>query len=65
MPVVGFNSGKYDLNLIRNHLAEQFADTTGKVRVAKNGKKVMFVLTWGFRLLGIINFLGPWTRYEK
>ena len=39
VPVVGFNSGSYDLNLIKNHFADGLADTTGKVRVAKTGTK--------------------------
>ncbi|KAL9963464.1 hypothetical protein ACROYT_G026975 [Oculina patagonica] len=65
VPVVGFNSGSYDLNLIKNNFAERLADTTGKVRVAKNGNKIMFLLTQGFRFLDIINYLGPGTSYEK
>ena len=39
VPVLGFNSGKYDLNLIRKHFAELVADTADRVTVAKNGKK--------------------------
>ena len=65
MPVLGFNSGRYDLNLIREHFAERLSDTTGKVRVAKNGNKIMFILTNNFRFLDIINYLGPGTSYEK
>ena len=63
--MVGFNSGRYDLNLIKNHLAEPLADTTKRVRVAKNGNKTMFMLTWGFRFLDIINYLGPGTSYTR
>ncbi|XP_078347123.1 uncharacterized protein LOC144632369 [Oculina patagonica] len=29
VPVVGFNSGSYDLNLIKNNFADRLADTTG------------------------------------
>ena len=65
VPVLGFNSRRYDLNLIREHFAERLSDTTGKVRVAKNGNKIMFLLTQGFRFLDIINYLGPGTSYEK
>ena len=65
VPVLGFNSGTYDLNLIKKYFAEHLADTTGKVRVAKNGNKIMFLLTSGFRFLDIINYLGPGTSYEK
>ena len=54
VPVLGFNS-------------ERLSDTTGKVRVAKNGNKIMFILTNSFRFLflDIINYLGPGTSYEK
>ena len=65
VPTTGFNSGNYDLNLIKKYFAERLADTTGKVRVAKNGNKIMFILTSGFRFLDIINYLGPGTSYEK
>ena len=65
VPVLGFNSGRYDLNLIRENFAERLSDTTGKVRVAKNGNKIMFILTNNFRFLDIINYLGPGTSYEK
>ncbi|XP_078356057.1 uncharacterized protein LOC144640871 [Oculina patagonica] len=65
VPVVGFNSGSYDLNLIKNYFVGRLADTTGKVRVAKNCNKIMFLLTPSFRFLDIINYLGPGTSYEK
>ena len=65
VPVLGFNSGRYDLNLIREHFAERLSDTTGKVRVAKNGNNIMFILTNSFRFLNIMNYLGPGTSYEK
>ena len=67
VPVLGFNSGRYDLNLIREHFAERLSDTTSirKVRVAKDGNKIMFILTNNFGFLDIINYLGPGTSYEK
>ena len=65
VPVLGFNSGRYDLNLTREHFAERLSDTTGKVRVAKNGNKITFLLTQGFRFLDIINYLAPGVSYEK
>ena len=65
VPVLGFNSGRYDLDLIREHFTERLSVTTGKVRVAKNGNRIMFLLTQEFRFLDIINYLGPRTSYEK
>ena len=65
VPTLGFNSGSYDLNLIKNYFAKQLAGTTNKVRVAKNGSKIMFLLTDRLRFLDIINYLGPGVSYEK
>ena len=65
VPVLGFNSGKYDLNLIRKHFAELVADTSDRVKVAKNGNKIMFILTKKTSFLDIINYLGPGTSYDK
>ena len=65
VPVLGFNSGKYDLNLIRKYFAEVLADTEDKVKVAKNGRKIMFMSTSDFKNLDIINYLAPGTTYEK
>ena len=45
VPVLGFNSGKYDLNLIRKHFAQLVADTSDRVKFAKNGNKIIFILT--------------------
>ena len=65
VPTLGFNSGTYDLNMIKNYFVGVLAEEEKKTRVAKKGNKVMFLLTWGFRFLNIINYLGPGTSYEK
>ena len=65
VPVVGFNSGSYDLNVIKNHFVSTLAEVNKKVKVAKKGNKTMFLLTWGARSLDIINYLGPGTSYDK
>ena len=65
IPVVGFNSGVYDLNLIKSHFASAVAEENKKVKVAKKGNKTMFLLTSRARFLDIINYLGPGTSYEK
>ena len=65
VPVLGFNSGSYDLNLIKEYLAEILADTTSKVKVAKKANTTMFIMTNRFRFLDIINYLGPGTSYDK
>jgi len=65
VPVWGFNCGRYDLNLIKEHFAELLADTTTRIKVAKKANSTMFILTPGFRFLDIINYLGPGISYDK
>jgi len=64
VPVLGFNCGRYDLNLIKEHFAELLADTTGRVQVAKKANTTMFMKTDYFIFLDIINYLGPGTSYD-
>ena len=64
VPVVGFNSGRYDLNLIKEHFVEELADL-GKVHVGKKVSKTMFIKTQTLLFLDIINYLGPGTSYDS
>jgi len=65
VPVLGFNSGKYDLNLIKQYFVEKLADACTKVKVATQGSKTMFIITPEFKFLDVINYLGPDTLYDK
>lgn len=65
MPVLGFNSGRYDLNLIKEDFVERIAEATGTIKVAKNANIIMFILNKNFKFLDIINYLGPGTSYDK
>ena len=65
VPILGFNSGKYDLNLIKQYFVEKLADTCTKVKVAIQGSKTMFIITPEFKFLDVINYLGPGTSYDK
>ena len=65
VPVLGFNSGRYDLNLIKEYFVEEISETGKKIVVAKGANKIMFLLTKDFRFLDIINYLGPGTSYDK
>ena len=44
VPVLGFNSEKYDLNL-KQYFVEKLSDTCTKVKVATQGSKTMFIIT--------------------
>ena len=65
VPVLGFNSGRYDLNVIKKHFVENLVETANKITVAKNGNNMMFIHTKIFRFLDIINYLGPGTNCDK
>ena len=44
--VIGFNSGKYDLNMIRQYFVERIAENVnGKIKVAKKDNNNMFLTT--------------------
>lgn len=64
VPVLGFKCGRYDLNLIKEHL-DLLADTTGKVQVGKNVNMTVFIKTNGFYFLDVINYLGPGISYKR
>ena len=42
VPVLGFNSGKYDLNLVKEYFLKNLADIN-TVQVAKKENKFMFL----------------------
>ena len=51
VPVLGFNSGRYDLNVIKKYFVENMAETANRITVAKKGNKIMFMHTNSFRFL--------------
>ena len=65
MPVLGFNSGRYDVNFIKENFVERIVQGTENVRVAKSANNIMFIASRMFRFLDIINYLGPGTSYDK
>jgi len=65
VPVLWFNSAKYDLHLIKEYFAAELADTCTKVKVATQGSKTMFIITPEFKFVDVINYLGSGTSYNK
>lgn len=65
VPVLRFNCGHYDLNLIKAHFAELLSDTTGRVQIGKKFEKGMFMKSKCFHFIDIINCLGSGTTYDK
>ena len=64
VPVLGFNSGHYDLKLIRQHFSPLLAQDPGTFAAEKNGR-IMFINTPKFKFLDVLNYLGPGITYEK
>ena len=61
-----FNSGCYDLNLIKDNFVEKITEPRGVIKVGKNANKIMFMVNnKKFRFLYIINYLGPGTSHDK
>ena len=64
--VIGFNSGKYDLNMIKQYFVERIAENINeKIKVAKKNNNYMFLTTPRFKFLDIKNFLGPKMSLKK
>jgi len=61
VPVLDFNSGWYDLNLIKNYFMEKLAATCTEAKLASQGSKKMFVIATNFKFL---NYLAPGTSYH-
>ena len=63
VPVIGFNSGRYDLNLIRKY----FITHLGEENVSSGEKQgqTMFMKTPQFVFLDVTNYLAPGITYDK
>ena len=61
--VFGFNSGKYDLNLIKEHFVKNLSDVND-VTVMKKDNSYMFLATSKFKILDVKNYLAPGLSYD-
>ena len=64
VPVVGFNSGHYDLKLIRKYFVPVMTQGRGAFAAEKNGR-IMFINTPKFKFLDVMNYLAPGITYDK
>ena len=58
VPVVGFNSGRYDLHLIRKYFITHLGQENGVLSGEKQGQ-IMYINTPHFKFLDITNYLSP------
>ena len=63
VPVFGFNSGRYDINMIKEYFVKNLTSLSD-VNVAKKENSYMFLLTPNFKFLDIKNFLAPGLSYD-
>ena len=65
IPVLGFNSGSYDLNLIKPHLVEVLSMVDPVGFVVKRCNNFMCMTTKRLKLLDIRNYLAPGFNYAN
>ena len=63
VPVFGFNSGRYDINMIKEYFVKNLA-MISDVNVAKKENSYMFLSTSNFKFLDIKNYLAPGLSYD-
>ena len=65
MPVIGFNSGSYDLNLIKPHLIQVLSVMDPVEFVVKRCNNFMCLSTAKLRFLDVRNYLAPGFSYAN
>ena len=63
VPVFGFNSGRYDINMIKEYFVKNLAGISD-VNVAKKENSYMFLSLPQFKFLDIKNYLAPGLSYD-
>ena len=63
VPVFGFNSGRYDINMIKEYFVENLTSLSD-VSVAKKENSYMFLSTPNFKFLDIKSYLAPGLSYD-
>ena len=65
VPVVGFNSGKYDMNMIKKYFVKRVSfDEDKNVFAAKKENGYMFITTSKFKFLDVKNYIGHGLSYD-
>ena len=69
VPVIGFNSGKYDLNVVKKYFVKNKAcnkedECNEDVFAAKKESDYMFLTASKFIFLDVKNYIGPGLSYD-
>ena len=65
VPVLGFNSGMYDINAIKRDFVKHMTNKTKDIFVARNGNKHVFLSTPNFKFLDVMSYLAPGLSFDK
>ena len=68
VPVIGFNSGKYDFNMVKEYFVKEICynkedECNGDVFVAKKENNYMFLTTSKFKFLDVKKYIGLGLSY--
>ena len=63
VPVFGFNSGRYDINMVKEYFVKELVEISD-VKVAKKENSYMFLSLPNFKFLDIKNYLAPGLSYD-
>ena len=63
VPVFGFNSGRYDINMIKEYFVKDLTEISD-VKIAKKENSYMFLSLPNFTFLDIKNYLAPGLSYD-
>ena len=69
VPVIGFNSGKYDLSMVKEYFVKEISynkddECNEDVLAAKKENDYMFLSTSKFNFLDVKNYIGPGLSYD-
>ncbi len=65
VPVLGFNSGKYDINMIKEFFVKHMTEQASEIFVAKRENSYMFLTTDHFKFLDVMSYLAPGLSFDK
>ena len=69
VPVIGFNSGKYDINMVKEYFVREISyneedECNEDVFAAKKDNDYMFLTTPKFKFSDVKNYIGPGLSYD-
>ena len=65
VPLVGFNSGRYDLNMAKKYLIPFLNNNDNPEMIIKRGNNYLCIKLKNLLLIDIINFLAPGYSYDN